>query len=431
MSQIVSQTTPMKKASHIQAIPKIILDTRRELKSESRTEDPVYPLKLRITWNRQRRYYKATSIALTEAEWIKIVDGKRLSREQREILEEIQVIESQASTVIKGLGSFSFDKFKEAFFIDHSIDRNSVYEAFDGYISQLKKEGRTSTAVCYNCALNSLKQFRSSLLFSDVTPSFLEAYEEEMLEEGRSQNTIGIYLRSLRAIMNKAKSQGIIDEESYPFGRKNHGKYQVPASQNVKKALTREEIQKIKDYSPEPGSRSDRAKDFWLFAYFTNGLNVTDIAYLKWENIDYEADMIRFVRKKTERANKGRKKAISAVLMDFTKQVIEKYKTDQNDQTDYVFPILKPSMTPAQVYRKIQDFTTTINKGMRVIAQELEINKKVTTYAARHSHATILLKSGASLEMIGENLGHTTLKTTQNYIASFDDETKKEMASYL
>ena len=88
-------------------------------------------------------------------------------------------------------------------------------------------------------------------------------------------------------------------------------------------------------------------------------------------------------------------------------------------------------MTPAQVYRKIQDFTTTINKGMRVIAQELEINKKVTTYAARHSHATILLKSGASLEMIGENLGHTTLKTTQNYIASFDDETKKEMASYL
>jgi len=61
----------------------------------------------------------------------------------------------------------------------------------------------------------------------------------------------------------------------------------------------------------------------------------------------------------------------------------------------------------------------------------LGIEKKVTTYVARHSFSTILKKSGASTEFIQEALGHTDVKTTQNYLDSFDKEIKKEFAGKL
>jgi site-specific recombinase XerD len=68
---------------------------------------------------------------------------------------------------------------------------------------------------------------------------------------------------------------------------------------------------------------------------------------------------------------------------------------------------------------------------MKRILEDLGINKKATTYVARHTFSTILKKSGASTEVIQEALGHTDKKTTENYLDSFDKETKKLLASSL
>ena len=73
------------------------------------------------------------------------------------------------------------------------------------------------------------------------------------------------------------------------------------------------------------------------------------------------------------------------------------------------------------------DFPPEIEK----IAGELKISKKVTTYTARHSYSTILKRSGASIEFISEQLGHKDTKTTQAYLDSFEDDTKREFAKKL
>ena len=65
------------------------------------------------------------------------------------------------------------------------------------------------------------------------------------------------------------------------------------------------------------------------------------------------------------------------------------------------------------------------------MAKALGIEKKITTYVARHSFSTQLKRSGASIEIIQEFLGHTTKTTTQNYLDSFDDETKKSYIDAL
>jgi hypothetical protein len=50
---------------------------------------------------------------------------------------------------------------------------------------------------------------------------------------------------------------------------------------------------------------------------------------------------------------------------------------------------------------------------------------KTTTYTARHSFATVLKRSGSNIAFISESLGHSDLKTTKNYLASFETEERK------
>jgi len=68
---------------------------------------------------------------------------------------------------------------------------------------------------------------------------------------------------------------------------------------------------------------------------------------------------------------------------------------------------------------------------MKQIGEALEIDKPLTTYAARHSFATVLKRSGASIEFISESLGHKNVQTTENYLDSFELETKLEMQKSL
>ena len=68
---------------------------------------------------------------------------------------------------------------------------------------------------------------------------------------------------------------------------------------------------------------------------------------------------------------------------------------------------------------------------MKKICALAGITKFATTYYCRHSAATILKKSGASIEQIREALGHQNTTTTQKYLDSFDDDIKKSLAREL
>ncbi len=98
---------------------------------------------------------------------------------------------------------------------------------------------------------------------------------------------------------------------------------------------------------------------------------------------------------------------------------------------DYLFPILPTAVTPEKQFKLIKQFTKMVNDYIKKIAEHVGITKPVTTYYARHSFATILRRSGASTEFIGESLGHTSSKTTASYLDSFENETKKEWSMVL
>ena len=68
---------------------------------------------------------------------------------------------------------------------------------------------------------------------------------------------------------------------------------------------------------------------------------------------------------------------------------------------------------------------------MKEIAKELNIDAKVGTYVARHSHSTILKRKGVPTELIKENLGHSSILTTESYLDDFTDDVKLDYARYL
>ena len=68
---------------------------------------------------------------------------------------------------------------------------------------------------------------------------------------------------------------------------------------------------------------------------------------------------------------------------------------------------------------------------MKLIGEEIGYDKPLTTYAARHSFATILKRSGAPMELISESLGHKSLHTTEAYLDSFEDQTRRKFMENL
>ena len=78
----------------------------------------------------------------------------------------------------------------------------------------------------------------------------------------------------------------------------------------------------------------------------------------------------------------------------------------------------------------ILDVTKRTNKRLKVIGTAVGVDG-LTTYAARHSYATVLKRSGANIAFISESLGHNDLKTTENYLASFEKEERKKNAALL
>jgi integrase len=299
-----------------------------------------------------------------------------------------------------------------------------VYGLYDSVIHKRNESGNIGTALNYQCSRNSLKRYKSKLQFSDITVDFLNNYEKWLLDHGKSISTVGIYLRPLRAIINIAIDERFFSREEYPFGKR---RYQIPASRNIKKALTQQEVGKIYNFSTPSNTWAEWAKDMWMFSYFSNGINMKDIALLKHSNIDGE--FIRFIRAKSQNTSKANLKTISIFFTDELRAIVDKWSNHKS--YNYLFPILEEGQTLLKQKSLITQFTKMVNKYIKEIAKSVGIEKPVTTYTARHSFATVLKRNGVSTEAISECLGHSSSKTTMAYLDSFEEESKKEISKLL
>ncbi|MDH6310733.1 integrase/recombinase XerD [Dysgonomonas sp. PFB1-18] len=392
-----------------------VLDTRRTKQSG------LFPIKVQVVYNRKQKYYSTgKELSLNEWEIIAETKSKKLISIRADIKNSFDKVEDAVRTLVEN-GNFSFDALN-IYLGKHVGDTLNM--AFETKIKGLIESGSIGNSDVYTCAYNYLQKYAgNNLPFESVTIDWLKRYEKAMLEEGKSYTTISIYIRCVRALFNDAKSIGIIKEAQYPFGR---GKYEVPSGKGRKLALNLNQIKQIITYT-DGSEATERYRDLWFFSYLCNGINVNDLLKLKFSNVD--GDEIHFYRSKTIHTTKD-KKEIEALLTPEMRLIIDKWGNSDQNPNNYIFPFLTGEETPLEQKRKIQDVTHRINKRLKKIGEAIGISG-LSTYTARHSYASVLKRSGANIAYISESLGHSDLKTTENYLASFEKEERIKNAAFL
>jgi integrase len=401
----------------------IIYDKRRAKKVTDPEMDlySLYPVKYRITFMREQ-YYFPSGIDLTEDEWkILPTTKKRELLETRELIQAgFDKIKGHIKEMVKGEG-FSIEGLRKRLSRGR---KDSIFAAFDGKIEDLNKTGQIGTASTYQCSLNSIQKYTSKdLKFSDITMDWLKKYEANLQKEGKTITTIKFYVGCIRAIMNEAKELKIISEAQYPFGK---GKYEIKTGTGRKLALTLSQIGVVLKYELKSETEK-RSRDLWFFSYLCNGANFNDLLKLKYKNI--AGGEIHFNRQKTKRTTKEQKEIIATLLPEM-KEIIKKWGNPDKKPDNYIFPFLTKDMDAITEKRTIQNVIRLCNKKMADISEALNL-ENISTYTARHSYATVLKRSGANIAFISESLGHSDLRTTENYLASFEQEERAKNASKL
>lgn len=405
------------------------LDTRRELRNHK------YPVKLNVFTRvpRKQKLYP-TKFEFTEDEfkstWQTIKPRENVKLKRAEMQSSLDAAEKVAAT----LTPFSFEEFEKLMFMKAG-NRENVFYQYEQAINAYKVNNQLGTASNYLYSMKALKNYLKGdnkeapepevLYYRQITPKWLEGFERYMIQKGKSQTTTGIFLRPLRSLFNSAISEGIIKQDIYPFGRR---KYEIPAPKAVKKALTRDQLKKLYEAQPATPEQA-KAKDFFYFLFNTAGMNVKDMAGLKYENL--KGGTLEYYREKTKRTTKKNLTPIVVHLNTFALEFITKYGNPVKEPGTHIFDIYKPGMTEQEKFRQSLNFVRFINQHIKKLAKANDLPESISTYWSRHSFATLSIKNGASLELISQALNHKDMATTKGYFAGFETDTMKDLTNNL
>ena len=354
-------------------------------------------VKIRVTYNRVRHYYP-TGKDLMPAEWdaLPTTKARALVAVRKDIESSYQIVRTAVEDLLMR-GIFSLENLNNRL---KRANGDTLNIAFEGKIAEMKAQERIGNMMAYRVVMKGIERFAGSRVpLSSVSVDWIRRYEKFLLNEGKSRTTVGIHMRHIRAILNDMKRCGKISEVQYPFGR---GKYEIQAGEGRKLALTLEQIGQIANY--EDGTEAT-AK----YRDIVNG-------------------EICFVRQKTERTTKIRKE-IRVVVTERMQAIINRWGNPSRPDS-FIFPILDGQEDAMRRKCKTMYFTRAINKRMKEVGEQLGIGN-ISTYTARHSFATVLKRAGANIAYISESLGHQDLKTTENYLASFEREERQKNAELL
>lgn len=376
--------------------------------------DGTFPIALRLIKGRKKKII-SFGMSCHKGEF-ESQEFKKTARNYKKRNQIILKLKAKAYEVIEDFQlkevDYTLEEFENKFRGIDTEEVVNVFDFFDKIIDENIRSGKIGNARAYQETKQSLLGFNSNLMkFSDVTLDFLEKYEVFLREKGNRDGGIAFKMRQFRALYNKAINRGYVGQELYPF--KNYKISKLKERKN-KRALTIEEFKRIKELDLTKHPHLVNSYNFFMFSFYTRGMNFVDMMHLKWSNIN--GDTIEYTRSKT----KGNFKI---KILPITKEILTYYKS-QNRPTDYVFPIiLKNGLSPSQLAHRKKKVLSRFNFRLKELAELAGIKKTLTSYVARHSYATILKKKGVSTDMISESMGHSDLRVTNTYLKEFENET--------
>lgn len=378
------------------------------------------PLMVRVCKDRKRKYI-SLGISVNPAYWDFNRNAPKPQCPNKEYIDSLiaQKVQEYSAQIIE-LKSMNRD-FTATSLVEKVSKPNKVKTVGEVFVEQmnlLKQAQKLSYMLSIQQTYNSLLEFNKHLniYFVDIDVSWLKRYETWLRKQGLASNTIKGKFVDIRTMYNIAIDENIVKVEHYPFRKFKIAKLQ---QETAKRAISKEDISRIIEYKTD-NPLVQFAIDIFTFSYIMGGINFVDISTLTKENM--MDNRLVYIRHKT-------KKLIQLPLQDKAIELIEKYHDDGNP---YLFPILKAyHKTEQQKFNRVHKIISNVNTRLKKIGKELEIPITLTTYVARHSHATVLKKAGVATSIISESLGHSSEKITQVYLDSFGNEQMDEAMKNL
>ena len=254
-----------------------------------------------------------------------------------------------------------------------------------------------STKKRYITVCNCLLDFGQMVRWEQLTPNNIYAWDvwirQRPIPLTENQKLAGVeeahisndsaynYHKVLKAAINKALQFDIVT--SNPYDRMK-GVFKRDKRETVD-YLTEEQMQKILDLTPVPGSQAAMARDLFIFQMFT-GLGYADTQIFDIGNYR-EVD--------------GRWQFIG-----------ERVKTG----VPYVSMLLPPvvDVLKRNGWKVPKMNNQRYNQWLKAIGMLVGV-ERLHSHMGRHSFATWMLSQGAKIENVSRMLGHTTVKQTERY----------------
>ena len=199
------------------------------------------------------------------------------------------------------------------------------------------------------------------------------------------------YHKLLKAMLNRAVMLGVI--ENNPYDRMK-GAFKREANEKIE-YLTEEQMNKLMDLTPVPGSQMEMAKDLFVFQMFT-GLSYADTQ--TFDLSQYQKEIVR--------------DEITGEEMVRWKHIGERVKTG----VPYVSMLLPPvvEVLERNGWRVPKMNNQRYNQMLKAIGMCIGV-ERLHSHMGRHTFATWMLSNGARIENVSRMLGHTDIKMTQRY----------------
>jgi integrase len=159
---------------------------------------------------------------------------------------------------------------------------------------------------------------------------------------------------------------------------------------------------------------------------------------LRWCNVK-EDGRLEYYPGKT-----GKERSIKLLLQPL--KILRLYYSEDAKETDYIFPFLDSNSNHSGMvfpedfqraspeflellYKKIESQVSMFNQALKTIARKAEIKKNITSRISRHSFADIARKKNISVYDIQKMLGHSSVKITEAYLKSLDNDVTDKVMS--
>lgn len=347
---------------------------------KKKKNDSFATIVIRGYYNRKAVVLKSLGIKIDPENW----DPHR--RTVKNLSPNASLINTKIQTEIIAIQKNLLEKELVGIEINNRVIRDSVKglseQDFFEYVQQKIAEqyNNKGTIRYLHGQLNKVKNFKSTLRFTDINYAFLHAYKAYMQNElNNSDNTIWSSLKFLNTFCNKALKEGIIQKN--PFASFDRGKYKDPP----KPYFTVQEIESIEKFSKSCTNHTIKAVSIRLLLMIYSGMR-----YIDAMRFDPDKNFIggRFV-------------------MDYQKF---------NSSVDF-----KASKKLKNVIQEVKEYPLsitleTINKYLKVIAAVCNIeHKKVSTHIGRHTMGYLLSELNVPIEKAQKILGHKDIRSTKIY----------------